>query len=227
MSENGRVWNTITKKEILPMVRGKMKEPSYRLYKDSRGYCKSVRTWKRMVFPEIYCRSKEGFKDIPGYEGLYGISKDGRIWSYAKDDEKISRPTTTCPYLCIELFNGGKSKHHLVHRLVAETYIPNPNNLPEIDHINRDIMNNNVENLRWVDRVGNLENSSCGFVRNFRECTLFYHGKYVGTFHSISEAARYGSKNFGASRSGLNKYLKSKSCEIKSVTTSSMERRVG
>lgn len=223
MSEDGRVWNTITKKEVIPMVRGKMKEPSYRLYKDGIGICKSVRTWGRIVLPEIYCIPKEGFKDIPGYEGSYGISKDGRIWSYIKDGEKASRPTTTCPYLCVEL----KGKHHLVHRLVAETYIPNPDNLPEVDHIDRNVRNNNVENLRWTNRTGNLENSSCGFIRNFRECTLFHCGEYVGTFHSIAEAARYGSENFGASRTSLDKYLRSKDCEIKSVTTSPLGRRVG
>lgn len=228
MYDNGDVWNAISQKRILPKVRGKMKLPSYRLYDaNGVGHVKSVETWYSVVFPEKGHERKNGFMDIPGYQGLYGISTSGEIWSYSKKRVLISSPTTTCPYLCIKLSLNNKVHYELVHRLVAMTYIPNPDNLPEVDHIDRNIMNNNVSNLRWINRIGNLKNSSCGLVRNFRECSLFYNGTFVGRYQSICEASREGHKLFGASYSGLNRNLKSKGCEIKSVTTSPLGRRVG
>ena len=94
-------------------------------------------------------------------------------------------------------------------------YVPNPDNLPEADHIDRDIYNNRSENLRWTTRAGNLKNSSCGFVRNFRECALYYNGEFIRQFKSVNEACRYASKTYGLSYSTLNKYRKSHGYEIK------------
>ena len=102
-----------------------------------------------------------------------------------------------------------------VHRAVALTYIPNPKKLPIVDHIDRNIYNNTVGNLRWVTQRENLMNSEEGFVRNFTNCTLFHKKNLVGDFKSISEAARYASKNFGASKTGLARNYKSKGCELK------------
>lgn len=171
--------------------------------------------------------SKIEYKPIKEFNG-YGVSKDGRVFSYKKDRELTQAPSKTSKYLYVRLTENGKSYHRSVHRLVAEAYIDNPNNLPEVDHIDRNVYNNNVDNLRWVDRKGNLENSSCGFVRNFRECALFYKNKLIKTFKSVNEACRYASENYGLSYTGMNKYRKNKlGFEIKSVTTSSQERKGG
>lgn len=58
----------------------------------------------------------------------------------------------------VTLYKNGKKKNHYVHRLIALTYIPNPENLPEVDHINRFSDDNRIENLRWVDRRTNFNN---------------------------------------------------------------------
>ena len=57
--------------------------------------------------------------------------------------------------------NTPKCKTYLVHRLVAQTYIPNPNNLPQVNHINEDKTDNRVENLEWISNVDNIRYSKC------------------------------------------------------------------
>jgi hypothetical protein len=61
-------------------------------------------------------------------------------------------------YYCVSLCNKGLKKNFRVHRLVGLAFIPNPENLPEIDHINRDSLDNRIENLRWADRYLQVSN---------------------------------------------------------------------
>ena len=69
---------------------------------------------------------------------------------------KILKPgTTKNGYLLVGLYKNGKVKFHLIHRLVAEAFIPNPNNLPEVNHKDENKLNNNAENLEWCDRLYN------------------------------------------------------------------------
>ena len=217
--------NTKSGKEVKPKVRGKeAKSPSFRLYRaDHVGVCKNVQTWMNIVFPEL--QKKDGFKDIKGFEGLYGVSRDGVVFSYKSNRPVSTAQTTTSPYLYVNLYKNNKGTHYSVHRLVAEAFVPNPDNLPEVDHADRNIYNNSVDNLRWVSRKQNLENSVKQFTRNYRPCLLYYKGKLIKACSSIIDAARTGSRYFGASQTGLERNLHSKGCEIKSVTTSSLERR--
>ena len=83
----------------------------------------------------------EIWKDIDGYEGLYQVSNLGRIKSlnYKRTGRtKLLKLVKSNGYLDIILYNNGKYKHYLVHRLVAKAFIPNPDNLPEINHIDED-----------------------------------------------------------------------------------------
>ena len=104
----------------------------------------------------------EKWKDIKGYESLYQISSFGRIKSvshswvgFGKEivcttKEKIlSRKTNKAGYEQVVLYKGNESKTFLVHRLVAEVFIPNPNNFPCVNHKNEIKTDNRAENLEW------------------------------------------------------------------------------
>lgn len=93
-------------------------------------------------------------KDIKGYEGIYAITEDGQVWSYKR--QKFMKPYKQNGYLLVRLFKDGNSKNYRIHRLVAEAYLPNPNNYPEVHHINSIRTDNRIENLAWVSKEDNL-----------------------------------------------------------------------
>lgn len=110
----------------------------------------------------------EVWKAIPGYEGIYEVSDQGNVRSL---DRYVYRPSLLWGqaamtfykgrdltpqkdrkgYMNIRLFNGSKktAKAFKVHRLVAMAFLPNPDNLPEVNHKDEDKANNNVDNLEW------------------------------------------------------------------------------
>ena len=112
---------------------------------------------------------KEVWKDIKGYEGLYKISNYGRIKSLERiiptkinnNDFKLKREKILSPskskngYLRICLFKNGNKKTYSIHRLVAQAFIPNPNNLPEVNHKDESKENNRVDNLEWCNNIYN------------------------------------------------------------------------
>ena len=86
-------------------------------------------------------------RDIKDYEGLYAITEDGNVYSYIS--KKYLKPTLDKGYYRITLYKNGKIKRYLIHRLVAEAFIPNPDNLPCVNHLDEDKKNNCVSNLEW------------------------------------------------------------------------------
>ena len=89
-------------------------------------------------------------RDIKGYEGKYMISDDGQVWSnYKKGFLKPSERSGG--YLFVNLCKDGIQKHYNIHRLVAEAFIPNPNDLPIINHKDENKHNNCASNLEWCD----------------------------------------------------------------------------
>ena len=104
----------------------------------------------------------EIWKDIPGWEGLYQISNYGRIKSYKQfESGKImSLVNKTGDYFSVVLQgNGRKQRSARVHRLVAEAFIPNPEGLPEVNHIDGNKQNNSVDNLEWCSQSYNVLHS--------------------------------------------------------------------
>lgn len=147
----------------------------------------------------------EIWKDVKGFDGVYQVSNLGRV----KGLERISSDNRFLPerilstslcsngYLIAKLCFNGKSKRISVHRLVASAFIPNPNNLPHINHIDENKTNNIVSNLEWCTPKYNA-NYGTGKARaresfisnNSKEIYQFdLNGNFVNSYRSISEAS--------------------------------------
>ena len=101
----------------------------------------------------------EIWRDIEGYEGLYQVSNLGRVRSlnYKRTGKVQNMKLGTYPngYKMVDLKKNNKRKAHLVHRLVAKAFIPNPNQLCEVNHKDEDKANNTVDNLEWCSHIYN------------------------------------------------------------------------
>lgn len=108
----------------------------------------------------------EIWKPIVGYEEFYEVSSLGRVKGLDrrvknKNGERFAKGVikqtklNNNGYEIISLFKNGKEKTYLIHRLVAQAFIPNPNNFPEINHRDEIKTNNRLDNLEWCDRKYN------------------------------------------------------------------------
>ena len=97
---------------------------------------------------------KEVWKDIEGYEGLYQVSNLGRV-KRVKTDRILKGCKDKGGYLVIGLYKNNVMSTKTIHRLVAQAFIPNPENKPEVNHIDEDKANNKVNNLEWMTRKEN------------------------------------------------------------------------
>lgn len=140
---------------------------------------------------------QEIWKDIKGYEGLYQVSNLGRIKSLPKAGNhwngKILAQNYNRKYARIGL-SKGKLTTENVHRLVAMAFIPNPLNLPEVNHKDENPSNNRVDNLEWVTHKENMDYGTQikrgAISRGIPTIQYSYDGKFIREWHSIAEAAR-------------------------------------
>ena len=140
---------------------------------------------------------------IPGFEEEYGISEDGEVYSYRL--KRFLKTTLDKGYYRVSLTKDEKSCLKFIHRLIAETFIPNPDNHPFVDHIDRDPKNNSLSNLRWATnqqngmnrtKQNNTSSPYKGVYWNKQhkkwQSNIKFNGKsiYLGLFNSEEAAAR-------------------------------------
>ena len=115
---------------------------------------------------------EEIWKDIPKFEGLYQASNFGRIKSLAnksnhKEEKILKQRVDHKGYLQLTLYKNNKKINKKVHRLIAQTFISNYNNLPQINHIDGNKTNNNIDNLEWCNNSYNqLHANRMGLNKN-------------------------------------------------------------
>lgn len=97
---------------------------------------------------------KEVWKDIEVYEGIYQVSNLGRV-KRVTTGRILKSSKNRGGYLYVNLCKNGKYKTHKIHRLVSQAFIPNPENKPEINHIDEDKSNNVISNIEWSTRKEN------------------------------------------------------------------------
>lgn len=155
------------------------------------------------------------WKDVVGYEGLYLVSDDGKVVSLPRLSNGRNkagpivrhvkgRKMKTClrgrgnqMYEAVSLSKCGVEKRYSIHRLVAEAFIPNPDNLPEVNHKDVNPLNNRVENLEWCTRQYNIDYSKSKCVEQSKD------GIVIGKYKSISHASR----ETGIGRRSINNAL--------------------
>ena len=162
---------------------------------------------------------KENWKDIKGYEGSYCVSNTGKVkslgylqydinnktYNFIKREKILIGQDTKKGYLLVRLYKNGKYKIVSIHRLVAQAFIPNPNNLPQVNHKDENKSNNCVDNLEWCDNKYNcnygtrtkrmsetLKNRNCKKVYQYNKLM-----KLLNIYKSISEASKV--NNFSTS----------------------------
>lgn len=152
------------------------------------------------------------WKDVRGYEGIYAVSDDGQIKSLERmkphrlgdrvQRERIMKPhIINGGYVQVGFCREGHLEGRLVHRVVAEAFIPNPNNLLQVNHKDGNKLNNHVSNLEWCTAKDNVVHSiNCGLRKSVKAIDVFTrNGEYIATYPSAAEAARH----TGLNRSGI------------------------
>ena len=110
--------------------------------------------------------------EIEGHP-LYMIYPDGTAYTRIRR-RFLKQTVSNRGYHRVGLSRDGKRKHYSVHRLVAEAFIPNPDNKPEVDHINQVRFDNRVENLRWVTSLENGQNKGTNKLNTSGHKNIIY-----------------------------------------------------
>jgi hypothetical protein len=128
----------------------------------------------------------EQIADIPGYEGSYVVTSFGYVWSLSRTIERSNssqfirgrklRLHMWGKYLGVQLALNCSYEHLFIHRLVANAFIPNPDNLPEVNHLDTNKLNCRWDNLEWTTRLGNIQHAQLNKLH--KKSTSIYIGVY-------------------------------------------------
>ena len=183
---------------------------------------------------------EEIWKDVVGYEGFYQVSNLGRVKSlqrihntnhpYIQKERIMKLFKNKDGYLMVDFTKDSRKKHFQVHRLVANAFIPNPDNKPEVNHLNEIVYDNRADNLEWATRK---ENNNYGnrnkkasislkkySVESAERCKKLFskkvfqfskEGELLNVWSSTSEAGR----KLGFSQSDISKCCRGKKKGIK------------
>lgn len=142
------------------------------------------------------------WKDVTGYEGLYLVSDEGEILSLKHHPPKKLkfglRGRKNLLYQFVSLAKNGENKCFSVHRLVAQAFLDNPDDLPEVNHKDENPLNNRVDNLEWCSRQYNIAYSKCKRIEQYE------NGVKLAEYRGIVEASRL----TGISRTAINNNLR-------------------
>ena len=171
----------------------------------------------------------EEWRDVVGYEGFYQVSNLGRVRSLPrkKCKGKVLSLRLHEKYYDVLLSVAGQSKRHRVHRLVAAAFIPNPDNLPEVNHIDGNGGNNSVSNLEWCDRHRNHHHAIENGLRNhepwLRACHESCKVKVIRSDGLVFESVRVAAESLGVSSSCVSACLRGRAKRIKGYSFSYYE----
>jgi len=142
----------------------------------------------------------ETWKEIPNYEGLYEVSNMGRIKSLPrkftiKNDRILKPEKSNKGYWRAVLCKDNRTKHVSVHRLVAEAFITNPDNKPEVNHKNGIKTDGRAKNLEWCTKSENEQHAYRTGLKNVNRwkkkvVQLTLDGKLIKVWNSVTEAAK-------------------------------------
>lgn len=144
---------------------------------------------------------KEVWKDIKDYENLYQVSNLGNVRSLdkyvnGKNSKRLVKGKILSlfddkdGYKIINLYKNKKIKQFRVHRLVAEAFIPNPNHLPQINHLDENKENNKINNLQWITLVDNCNYGTRNQRISKKVNQYDLNGNYIRTWDSIIQVEK-------------------------------------
>lgn len=151
----------------------------------------------------------EMWRAVDGYKGLYEISSTGQVRSLKRNTTsgKMLSPAKTIDGLSVHLRDSGRDRTYTIHRLVAEAFIPNPENKKTVNHKDGNRWNNNMNNLEWATQSENIQHSHDNLPRDFQaygenhnnSLTVSQYdknGRLWGVYGSVNEAGRQNNIEF-------------------------------